>query len=107
MNRFRSEKHRRWVAARDCIACYPGYSGNCGDSQHTDERDDAVSQCCHLRRGHRGGMGLKPSDEWTVPLCERHHRHMDTHPEGPAAWAYETFVEGTAERLAEQSPWVK
>lgn len=32
-----------------------------------------VSQCAHYRKGHTGGMGLKPPDDRTLPLCPYHH----------------------------------
>lgn len=32
------------------------------------------SEACHIRMGLAGGMGLKPPDDLTVPLCHGHHR---------------------------------
>lgn len=34
------------------------------------------SEAAHVRSGTDGGMGLKPSDKFTVPLCSRHHREQ-------------------------------
>lgn len=34
------------------------------------------SEAAHIRAGTDGGMGVKPSDRWTVPLCPRHHREQ-------------------------------
>jgi len=48
----RSEKHRRFIASLPCCVC----------------KDDAV-QCAHIRSNTGGGMGLKPGDNWCVPLC--------------------------------------
>ena len=35
-------------------------------------------QACHVRRGTDGGMGLKPSDHYALPMCSQHHaeQHM-------------------------------
>lgn len=32
------------------------------------------SQAAHIRTGTGGGMGLKPHDKWTVPLCDTCHK---------------------------------
>ena len=50
--------HRAWVRRHHCIV--PG----CLVSQ---------IECAHVRRGTDGGVGLKPSDRWTVSLCRTHH----------------------------------
>lgn len=31
-------------------------------------------EAAHVRAGTDGGIGLKPSDFWTIPLCDHHHR---------------------------------
>lgn len=31
------------------------------------------SEACHLRMGLGGGMGIKPDDRLTIPMCHRHH----------------------------------
>ncbi len=50
--RIRDVKHRRWIASLPC--CVTGVSG--------------YSQAAHIRHGHAGGLGLKPSDDLCVPL---------------------------------------
>lgn len=54
--KIRSEPHRRFVAGLVCCAC--GAAG---------------CQAAHIRHNTGGGMGLKPSDVWVVPLCPRCH----------------------------------
>jgi len=27
----------------------------------------------HTRRRTNGGMSMKPGDNWTIPLCDKHH----------------------------------
>lgn len=55
--RVEDEKHRKYIASLPCIVCKR--------SGHT--------QCAHIRAGNGGGMGYKPSDECTVPLCVSCH----------------------------------
>ena len=45
-------------------------------------------QCAHVRDGTDGGMGLKPNDLWTVPMCAWHHLH-DQHVAGEVAFEIE------------------
>lgn len=33
------------------------------------------SEAAHVRNGTDGGMGMKPSDCWVVPLCHIHHAY--------------------------------
>jgi hypothetical protein len=58
----RSEKHRRFIASLPC--CVTGREGS--------------TQAAHVRIGTLCGLGLKPSDEFCVPLSvamhERQHR---------------------------------
>lgn len=34
------------------------------------------SEACHIRAGTDGGLGVKPHDRWTVPMCSAHHREQ-------------------------------
>ena len=53
---YRSEKHRRFVADLPCCMC---------------ESPDV--QAAHIRHQTGGGMGLKPGDNWCIPLCVACH----------------------------------
>ena len=55
--RFRSQKHLRHVRSFACCVC------------DSDEQPEAA----HVRLGSDGGMGMKPSDYYCVPLCRLHH----------------------------------
>lgn len=44
----------------------------------------APSEAAHIRAGTDGGMGVKPSDRFTVPLCPADHR--DQHQRGESAF---------------------
>lgn len=50
--------HRAWIRRHHC--CVP----------------DCLKlpiECAHVRMGTDGGIGLKPSDRWTISLCTKHH----------------------------------
>jgi hypothetical protein len=55
--RRRDKRHRQFVAAQACLIC----GGQPSDAHH-------------LRFAQPRGLGLKVSDEFTVPLCRSHHR---------------------------------
>ena len=53
----RSPAHRSWVRGFACSAC--------GSTE--------AIEVAHVRRGTDGGMGIKPSDKWTISLCKSCH----------------------------------
>jgi hypothetical protein len=57
--RIRCKEHLRYVATQPCAIC-----GRTPSHAH------------HLRHAQPRGLGLKVSDEFTVPLCAIHHRHL-------------------------------
>ena len=57
--RRRDKRHRQFVAAQACVIC---------GRQPSDAH--------HLRFAQPRGLGLKVSDEFTVPLCRSHHREL-------------------------------
>ena len=59
--RIRSKEHLRYVASQPCLIC-----GRSPAHAH------------HLRFAQPKGLGLKVSDEFTVPLCAIHHRDIHT-----------------------------
>ncbi len=59
LRRHRDKTHLRFVAKQPCLIC--------------------ARQPCdahHLRFAQPRGLGLKVSDEFTVPLCRGHHREL-------------------------------
>jgi hypothetical protein len=54
--RIRSKEHLRFVARQPCLIC-----------------GRSPSQAHHVRYAQSKGLGLKVSDEFTVPLCAIHH----------------------------------
>jgi hypothetical protein len=57
--RRRDKRHRQFVAAQACVIC---------GRQPSDAH--------HLRFAQPRGLGLKVSDEFTVPICRSHHRDL-------------------------------
>ena len=57
--RIRSKEHLRYVASQPCAVC-----GRTPSHAH------------HVRYAQPRGLGLKGSDEFTVPLCATHHHHL-------------------------------
>jgi len=68
--RVRDEAHLRLVRQCPCVCCVASRG-----------RIHNESEAAHVRFGDPDylkrptGMAEKPSDQWTVPLCDVHHRH--------------------------------
>ena len=59
--RIRCKEHLRYVASQPCLIC-----------------GRSPSHAHHLRYAQSRGLGLKVSDEFTVPLCAIHHNQIHT-----------------------------
>jgi hypothetical protein len=68
--RFRDKAHLKFVASQPCLIC----GRNPADAHH-------------LRFAQPRGMGLKVSDEFTVPLCRAHHRDNHRFGDEQAWWS--------------------
>lgn len=68
-------------------------------------------EAAHVRNGipyeRAGGAGLKPGDEWTVPLCAEHHREQHAVGETAFAARYRIDLVKQAEKHAAASPHLK
>jgi hypothetical protein len=67
--RLRDPEHRKFVARQPCLIC---------GRQPCDAH--------HLRFAQPRGLGLKVSDEFTVPLCRTHHRELHQTGREEAWW---------------------
>jgi hypothetical protein len=70
LRRHRNKIHLRFVAKQPCLIC--------------------ARQPCdahHLRFAQARGLGLKVSDEFTVPLCRGHHRELHRAGNEASWWA--------------------
>jgi hypothetical protein len=68
--RIRSKEHLRFVASRPCLIC-----------------GRTPAQAHHVRFAQPRGLGLKVSDEFTVPLCAIHHSENHKTGDERAWWA--------------------
>jgi len=88
----RSPGHCNFVRSHEC--CVPG----------CDRRPIEVA---HVRRGTGGGLGVKPSDKWTISLCgglEGHHAEQHRIGEASFEAKYKIDMKALAEAFAKASP---
>jgi len=82
--------HRAWVRRHDCSirGCRLG-----------------PIECAHVRHGTDGGAGMKPSDKWTISLCQFHH--SEQHRIGEVAFEerYSVNLKRLAIEFARRSPF--
>ena len=66
--RAKFPKHLDFIRQLPCVVCH----------------DNTATEAAHLRYGDRRaakpqtGMGIKPDDCWTLPLCSKHHAEQHT-----------------------------
>jgi hypothetical protein len=73
--RVRDKEHLRHVAAQPCLIC-----------------SARPAEAHHIRFAQPRALGRKVSDEFTVPLCHKHHR--DVHHRGnEAAWWHDLGID--------------
>lgn len=72
--RVRDERHLRLVRQCPCLICH---RAPCGEAAHVRYASDEYGK-------REPGIGAKPSDRWTVPLCHEHH--MAQHSVGEKPW---------------------
>ncbi|TAD89901.1 MAG: DUF968 domain-containing protein [Alphaproteobacteria bacterium] len=69
---IRSNTHLRWIRTQPCVACQVAQPPERLRPLNQGRPRDA----CHVRTAANGGVAMKPSDEWTVPMCPAHHREQ-------------------------------
>ncbi len=85
----RSPAHRAWVRGHAC--CVPGC-------------EDRPIECVHVRTGTDGGLGVKPSDIWTVSLCRDHHSEQHRIGEASFERAHGIDLKRLASEFTARSP---
>ena len=81
--------HRAWVRSYRC--CVLGCT-------------DGPVECAHVRRGTDGGQGLKPSDRWSISLCQAHHAEQHQIGESSFEKRYNLDLLALATEFAAKSP---
>jgi hypothetical protein len=84
--RLRDRDHVRYVAQQPCLVC---------GRQPSDAH--------HLRFAQHTALSRKVSDEFTVPLCQGHHREIHRHGD-EAAWWRNTRIDPT---VTARALWLK
>lgn len=84
----RSPAHRSWVRGHACSAC----------------GSTAAIECAHVRIGTDGGLGMKPSDRWTISLCKDCHARQHAMGEATFEQAYRINMKELAAAFFKASP---
>lgn len=84
----RSPAHRAWVRGHTCSAC----------------GSQSAIECAHVRDGTDGGMGIKPSDRWTISLCKTCHTEQHQIGEFAFETKYKINMKALAEAFFRASP---
>lgn len=96
--RRRFPAHRAWINGFLCSVTLSDRPTDC----------DGETQCAHVRRGTDGGIGEKPSDWWTIPLCRAHHNEQHQIGEQAFEKKYGIDMKELAREFARKSPhWPK
>lgn len=87
---LRSPAHLQWVRGHVCAV-------------DTDQCQGGI-EAAHVRLGTDGGMAVKPSDNYVIPLC--HYHHDQQHRLGEKSFAMLQFIDPLkiANELASRSP---
>jgi len=88
---IRSDSHLRWIRGHECSCIH---SGNC----------QGKIEAAHVRTNTDGGMGVKPSDCFTIPLCGGHHHEQHQIGEGPFEAKHKIKMRVIADALWAKSP---
>jgi hypothetical protein len=95
-------KHLRFVRGFKCLAC---------EKEPPPEEYLIANivrphpiEAAHVRTGTGGGMGLKPPDWWTIPLCPAHHDEQHKIGERAFEEKYGFDMKEQAHKLADRSP---
>lgn len=89
--RLRSPGHLKYIRGFEC---------SCMESTHHSSRVEAA----HVRNGTDGGTGMKPSDNWVIPLCDMHHKIQHDLGEVEFERQYEIDMKAIAAALWAKSP---
>lgn len=87
---IRSPQHLAWVRRYFCAV-------------QNDACEGRV-EAAHARTGTDGGMGVKPGDNWAIPLCTHHHAIQHRIGEQSFETQYKINMKRLAEHLWDVSP---
>lgn len=76
--RERDEAHLQFIRSLPCLCCLDNTATEAAHIRFSDRRAAKVNP----------GVGQKPHDYWTVPLCGKHHREQHSGNE-EAFWDFQ------------------
>lgn len=88
---IRCPSHLAWVRGHECAAF---------STMYCQGRVEAA----HARVGTDGGMSMKPGDNWSLPLCEAHHRIQHQMGERSFEARFKINMKAIAQELWNKSP---
>lgn len=90
---IRSPGHLKFVRGFVCACMDAGCSGRI--------------EAHHIRTAATAGVGIKPGDEWAVPLCDLHHREIHSMGQDTFAEKRKVDLPSVAEKLARASAHIR
>lgn len=88
---IRNASHLKWIRGHECSTRAPVCMG-------------FAIEAAHVRTGTDGGLSVKPSDCWTIPLCRHHHEQQHKLGEASFERLYGIDMRKIAEQLWKLSP---
>ena len=82
--------HLKWIRGHECSAKSHMCAGRI--------------EAAHVRSNTDGGMGVKPSDIYTIPLCTAHHAKQHAIGESAFEKEFKIDMRKIADALAMKSP---
>ncbi len=92
-SKIRCAAHLKWIRGHDCLIRH-----------RAGHYCDGKVEAAHVRNGTDGGVGIKPSDIWTVPLCSIAHAQQHRIGERGFECNWGVDLKEIAEGLARWSP---
>lgn len=88
---IRSAGHLKWIRGHECSVRAPVCMG-------------FSIEAAHVRTGTDGGLSVKPSDSWTLPLCRHHHELQHRLGEASFEQLFGIDMKAIARALWQKSP---
>lgn len=89
-SQIRSPGHLKYVRGFECSVGWASCEG--------------PIEAAHVRTGTDGGTAVKPGDNWTIPLCSRHHAIQHQIGESRFENDYAIDMKAIAKALWDKSP---
>lgn len=98
---IRCPGHLKWVRGHECATCPSPIVSRYGSASHPP---GYRCEAAHVRTGTDGGTGMKPGDNWAIPLCHDHHQQQHRIGEKAFEAIYHIDMKKIAETFWRLSP---